>query len=195
MKLSRSPSGQLSAQQTTSSAAGLIVAGLLVFLIILAASHVAKETHKAVKGLGLWALSLERTRKVGKYIYLFALLLLVVRAFKGIGGVVKVLAAVMCLPFIFAKNIWVEFLKRTPGRVRQNTTFVRIVFLFVEKRNREHLIGDLEEEYCAFIVPARSPFRARCWWWYQLMGIMIAYLWKRTRRMLDRTATPRLRHR
>jgi len=195
MKLSRVSSGQPSVQQTTIYPAGLIVAGLLVFLIILAASRVAKETREAVKGLGLWASSLERTRKVGKYIYLFALLLLVVRMFKGIGGVVKVLVAVMCLPFIFAKNILEEFLKRTPGTSKQNATFAHIAFLFVPKQNREHLIGDLEEEYCTFIVPTRSPLRARCWWWYQLMGIMIAYLWKGTRRMLDRTAVTRLRRR
>lgn len=195
MKPSRISGGQPSAQQTSNSQTGLIVVGILVLLFILASARVVKETREAVKGLGLWASSLERTRKVGKYLYLFALLLFVVRAFKGIGGVLKVLVAVMCLPFIFAKNMLEEFLKRTPGTARQNATFVRIAFLFVEKENREHLIGDLEEEYCTFIVPARSPLRARCWWWYQLLGIMIAYLWKRMRRMLDRAAALRLRRR
>jgi hypothetical protein len=193
MKLSRVSGGQPSAQQN--SQAGLIVAGILVFLFILVSFRVAKETREAAKGLALWASSLERTRQVGRYIYFFALLLFVVRAFKGIGGVLKVLAAVMCFPFIFAKNILEEFLKRTPSTAKKNATFEHIAFLFVPKQNREHVIGDLEEEYCTFIVPARSPLSARCWWWYQLMGIMIAYLWKHTRRMLDGTVARKLRRR
>jgi hypothetical protein len=194
MRLSRFSGGQISAQQTTNSQGALIVVAIVIFFVMLADSRVAKETREAVKGLSLWASSLERTRKVGKYIYLFALLLFVVRAFKGIGGVLKVLAAVMCLPFIFAKNILEEFLKRTPGAAKQNATFVHIALLFVESQNREHLIGDLEEEYFTLIAPTRNALRARCWWWHQLMGIMIAYLGKRMRRMLERT-TPRLRRR
>lgn len=197
MNLSKAPGGHPGSQQTANAPAALITAGILVFLILLAlaAASVTKETRKALEGLGLWAASLKRARNIGKYIYLFALLLVIVRAFKGIGGVLKVLAAVVCLPFIFAKNILEEFLKRTPGTAKQNATFAHIAFLFIEKQNREHLIGDLEEEYRTFIVRARSPLRARCWWWYQLMGIMIAYLWKRMRRMLDRTAAQRLKRR
>lgn len=60
----------------------------------------------------------------------------------------------------------------------------RVLFLLVPRRSRDHLVGDLEEEYQKDILLFRSWFRARCWWWRQVLGIVGPYLVKRVKRVL-----------
>lgn len=75
---------------------------ICVLLIALVAWGV-RESRKAARGLGLWAISLDQMRRVGKYIYLFTLLLLVIRAFKGIWAVLEVLAGIiLAIPMLIA---------------------------------------------------------------------------------------------
>ena len=71
----------------------------------------------------------------------------------------------------------------------------RILFYIVPSRSREHIIGDLEEEYQAIILLMRGPFRARWWWWRQVFGIVGRYVWRRMRRLLALEVVRRWRRR
>jgi hypothetical protein len=68
----------------------------------------------------------------------------------------------------------------------------KFILLLIPKRHREHLIGDLEEEYTMMLLPEYGVKRARLWYWWQVAisvgplcwsqvrrGIAIAWLWKR----------------
>lgn len=70
----------------------------------------------------------------------------------------------------------------------------KFILLLIPKRNREHLIGDLEEEYRTILVPEYGVRKARTWYWWQVAisigpllwahvkrGAAIAWLWKRVR--------------
>jgi hypothetical protein len=56
---------------------------------------------------------------------------------------------------------------------------VQLFFLFVPKRNREHIIGDLEEEYRT--TNKRFP---RLWYWGQVSALVASYWWATLRRLL-----------
>jgi hypothetical protein len=70
----------------------------------------------------------------------------------------------------------------------------KFMLLLVPRRHREHLIGDLEEEYIAIVLPEYGPRKAKLWYWWQVIfsvgpllwaqvkrGVAIAWLWKRVR--------------
>jgi hypothetical protein len=70
----------------------------------------------------------------------------------------------------------------------------KFILLLVPKRYREHLVGDLEEEYLTIVLPEYGSQKARFWYWLQvvfsiapivwsrLKGIVgAAWLWKRVR--------------
>ena len=52
------------------------------------------------------------------------------------------------------------------------------VLLVVPARSREHLVGDLLDEYRT-VVAERGPRYARRWWWRQVLGIVGPYIRKR----------------
>lgn len=85
----------------------------------------------------------------------------------------------------FAQNLLRRMeLRRKSPRIFRGPFLESIVFLLVPRESREHLIGDLEEEYRSEIVPSRTWFGARCWWWGQVFRVVAHYLWKRVRRVL-----------
>jgi hypothetical protein len=70
----------------------------------------------------------------------------------------------------------------------------KFILLMVPRRHREHVIGDLDEEYTAILLPEYGPRKARiCYWWQVAIsigpllwaqikrGAAIAWLWKRVR--------------
>jgi len=70
----------------------------------------------------------------------------------------------------------------------------KFILLLVPKRHREHLIGDLEEEYTTIVLPEYGTTQARLWYWWQvaisvaplvwthiMRAEAIAWLWKRVR--------------
>jgi hypothetical protein len=63
----------------------------------------------------------------------------------------------------------------------------RVIFCLIERGNREHVVGDLEEEYWTIIIVQRGLIFARCWWWRQVFGIAGSYIWKYMRRALGLT--------
>jgi len=47
---------------------------------------------------------------------------------------------------------------------------LQVFFLLIPARNREHVIGDLEEEYCA-----SNKRLALLWYWIQVISLVINY--------------------
>jgi hypothetical protein len=62
--------------------------------------------------------------------------------------------------------------------------FARFVFLLIPKRNREHLVGDLEEEFNIVVLPQYGSFLARCWYFEQVMLAVGFYLWPTIKKIL-----------
>ena len=60
-------------------------------------------------------------------------------------------------------------------------SLAQIFLLFVPKRNREHIVGDLEEEYST----SRKRF-PRCWYWSQVLALVGCYWWAALRRVAGR---------
>lgn len=70
----------------------------------------------------------------------------------------------------------------------------KFILLLIPKSQREHLIGDLEEEYNTIVLPEYGVRKARGWYWWQVAisvgpllwaqirrGAFLAWLWKQVR--------------
>jgi hypothetical protein len=47
--------------------------------------------------------------------------------------------------------------------------------LLIPKRNREHLVGDLEEEFRTVILPRYGPRKAACWYWWNVIVSIVPF--------------------
>lgn len=65
-----------------------------------------------------------------------------------------------------------------PPRIAQ------FALLMIPRRNREHLLGDLEEEYRAIVLPEYGQFWARVWYWVQAIQALGFYSWPFLKRVL-----------
>lgn len=168
---------------------------LLCLVLIAVLAWGVRESRKAIRDLGFWPSSAEWVRRVGKYLYLFGLLLLIVRAFQGIWGVVKLLATVvMWGPLLLAEKV-INLLNgntskasdpgATEEQAEHNIPVVgRVLFRLIEKRYREHAVGDLEEEYRTIVIFERDWLVARCWWWGQAFGLVTYCVWRKVTQVL-----------
>jgi hypothetical protein len=102
--------------------------------------------------------------------------------------VLLALIAFLLIPYVFwklMKLVWSRTLISW-DRVQLSRTdheqlgLVQVLFLIVPKRNREHIIGDLEEEYR--VSYERFP---RLWYWEQVIIIVIRYLCVRLKRFIQ----------
>jgi hypothetical protein len=64
----------------------------------------------------------------------------------------------------------------------------QFVLLLIPKKNREHLVGDLEEEYRTKVLPEWGRFRAQFLYWEQTAIAVICYLWPVLKRILGLAA-------
>jgi hypothetical protein len=62
--------------------------------------------------------------------------------------------------------------------------FAQFVLLLIPKHNREHLVGDLEEEFNTVVLPQHGRFLARCWYFEQVMLAVGFYLWPTIKKIL-----------
>jgi len=73
------------------------------------------------------------------------------------------------------------------GRIPQESTnpprWAKFLLLLVPRRYREHLIGDLEEEYSQIVLPEFGPRRARLWYWWQVLASLIPLVWAEAKRL------------
>jgi hypothetical protein len=61
-------------------------------------------------------------------------------------------------------------------------TTAKFILLLIPKRHREHLIGDLEEEYMTILLPEYGETKARTWYWWQVAISVGPLLWAQIRR-------------
>jgi hypothetical protein len=62
-------------------------------------------------------------------------------------------------------------------------TSAKFLLLLIPRRNREHLIGDLEEEYAAVVLPEYGFRKARLWYWFQVLATLGPILWNEAKRI------------
>lgn len=62
--------------------------------------------------------------------------------------------------------------------------FAQFALLLIPKRNRENLIGDLEEEYRTIVLPQYGHFLARCWYVEQVAIAIACYAWPTIKKIL-----------
>src|SRR2546425_2003462 len=60
--------------------------------------------------------------------------------------------------------------------------FPRFLLLLIPKKNREYLVGDLEEEFHTILVPEYGYRIARCWYWAQVLAAFLPILWEQLKR-------------
>jgi len=68
----------------------------------------------------------------------------------------------------------------------------QFVLLLIPKRSREHLIGDLEEEYRSVVLPQYGRFWAGVWYWGQTLWAIGPYLWVGLKRVFGWAAIIKL---
>jgi len=61
----------------------------------------------------------------------------------------------------------------------------KFILLLLPKQNREHLIGDLEEEYSTVVLPEYGERKAQFWYWWQVLNSIAPILWSRIRRIIS----------
>lgn len=66
--------------------------------------------------------------------------------------------------------------------------FAQFLLLLIPKRNREHLIGDLEQEYRTLVLPQYGPIWAPCYYWWQVTATLAAYVWPSVKRAVGLAA-------
>lgn len=64
---------------------------------------------------------------------------------------------------------------RQPGR--HVPRYAHFLLLLVPQKSREHLIGDLEEEYRTVVLPRYGTSLAVLWYWMQTMWVIGPYIW------------------
>ncbi|MGA3351220.1 MAG: hypothetical protein ABSC33_19500 [Candidatus Sulfotelmatobacter sp.] len=60
----------------------------------------------------------------------------------------------------------------------------KFILLLVPKRNREHVVGDLEEEFYTVVVPEYGLRRAQMWYRWHVIIAIAPFLWAKIKRAL-----------
>ena len=59
----------------------------------------------------------------------------------------------------------------------------RFILLLIPRRHREHLIGDLDEEFSEIVLPQYGIRKARLWYWCQVLASIWPLFWAEMRRI------------
>jgi hypothetical protein len=59
----------------------------------------------------------------------------------------------------------------------------KLILLLIPIRDREHLAGDLEEEYREIVLPQYGAGRACLWYWWQVAASITPMLWSQAKRV------------
>ena len=60
----------------------------------------------------------------------------------------------------------------------------QLFLLLLPRRNREHIVGDLEEEFRTIVLPQHGRFLARSWYFEQVIFALGFYLWPVIKKIL-----------
>lgn len=70
----------------------------------------------------------------------------------------------------------VDAVKRAPAAAK-------FLLLLIPKKNREGLLGDLEEEYHTIVLPEYGLWAARRWYWWQVCISIGPLIWAKVKRL------------
>lgn len=82
--------------------------------------------------------------------------------------------ALAILPLLAAWLVLADTSTRAEGGPPRSAKFI---LLLIPIRIREHLAGDLEEEYRTVVLPQYGPRRAWLWYWWQVAASVAPLLW------------------
>jgi hypothetical protein len=74
--------------------------------------------------------------------------------------------------------------KQTFAQCNRTPRFAQFALLLIPKCSREHLIGDLEEEFQTIVLPEYGSFWARCWYFEQVAIAIGCYVWPTIKKIL-----------
>lgn len=177
---------------------GFLFVLLLIVVLILGSDNKAED---AKARLSLWASSVRLGKRFQKQACLLVLIILILSSLSGgFRNVLKGLLVLMISPVLALFRKYPQVFLDQDDQIlldpsRDIPILAKMMFLLVDKRNREAVIGDLEEEYRTIVVPVKNFFRARCWWWSQVLGIAGTCLLARIRWGLRSAMIRRLRRR
>jgi hypothetical protein len=79
-------------------------------------------------------------------------------------------------------GVLIEFLDST--RNNHPPRWARFIALMIPRQHREHLLGDLEEEFYTVLVPEFGNFTAKLWYWWQVLASVSSLFWSEVRNVL-----------
>jgi Kef-type K+ transport system membrane component KefB len=71
-----------------------------------------------------------------------------------------------------------------PSDLSRPPRLAKFLLLLIPRRNRESLLGDLEEEYVTIAFPEYGARLARLWYWWQVVASVMPLLWAQLKRVL-----------
>jgi hypothetical protein len=91
-----------------------------------------------------------------------------------------------------AAKLWWALSQEQISTAQKCPRSAQFALLLIPKRNREHLIGDLEEEFQTIVLPQYGRFLASCWYFEQAMLAIGYYLWPAMKKILGFTVIYKL---
>lgn len=87
--------------------------------------------------------------------------------------------------FMAKANLYLRASSREAGLQQDHPPrSAQFALLLIPKRNRAHLVGDLQEEFRTVLLPQHGRFLAQCWYWEQAMLAIGFYLWPTIKKIL-----------
>lgn len=71
-----------------------------------------------------------------------------------------------------------------PRKSNRPPSSARFLLLLIPQRHREHLIGDLDEEYATIVLPEYGLRKARLWYWCQVLTSLLPLLGAELKRLV-----------
>src|SRR5262249_12728136 len=87
----------------------------------------------------------------------------------------------LLIPFRLVLAIVLFFLKTSDSHELPCTA--TFLLLLIPKKDRENLVGDLEEEFLTILLPRYGARRARIWYWEQVILSLGPILWVQFKRL------------
>jgi hypothetical protein len=97
-----------------------------------------------------------------------------------LADVVSIVAAIVVLAYsAYAMRVFTRIVKlqTSPPDEARTPRIAKFVLLLVPRKNREYLLGDLEEEYLTILLPDFGLRAAQFWYWCQVLSIIRPFLW------------------
>ena len=89
---------------------------------------------------------------------------------------IQIPVAVLAIPFRLVLAIIISFF-RTSDAPRELPSTATFLLLLIPKKDRDNLVGDLEEEFFTRMLPRYGPKSARRWYWEQVIVSLGPILW------------------